>query len=168
MKRNFCVFFYLVVFTFTLLSGANAVCTPQSAVIWVNGDDNSSVWINGYYIGGVNYVNWDSSSDPTFLNVPIAYLNASGDNVIAVAVTDTAGGQIWGTYALDVTCVGGLHAYVSSNDGDIKISATNVYNTPPAADWYSFAYNDTSWTNAVQVTDQTWANRFMTRLTARL
>jgi len=138
-----------------------SACTPVSAVLCVNGDDNTTAWVNGNYIGDFMYINWDSTSDPVCVNVPVAYLNAAGNNVIALSVTDTAGGQIWGTFALDVTCAGGMHSYLSNNDGGIKMSATNVWNTPPPNDaqgdaWNSLNYDDTSWANAVSVTVGVW------------
>ena len=146
--------FFLAVFSGLCLG---ATCTPASAILCVNGDDNCSVWVNGNYVGAYNYVNWDSTSGPGCISVPIGYLNATGNNVIAVAVTDTAGGSILGSFALDVTCVGGLHSYITSNEGGIKLSATNIWNTPPPNDgsgnsWTSLNFNDTAWGNAVAVT----------------
>ena len=107
-------------------------------------------------------MNWDSTSDPPCVSIPVGDLNASGNNVIAIAVTDTAGGQVWGSFSLDVTCNGGLHSYISSNDGNIKLSYTNVWNVPPPNDagnnpWYMPAFNDTSWGYAMPVTCSVWA-----------
>jgi hypothetical protein len=139
-----------------------ATCALASASICVNGDDNTSVWINGHFIGSFYYINWDSTTDPTCMDVPIAYLNSAGNNVIAMAVTDTAGGQVLGSYALDVTCIGGLHSYVTSNDGGIKLDAMNIWNVLPPVDgggnaWNTLAFNDTAWGNAAPVTCTTWA-----------
>ncbi len=149
---------FIILFIFYYINNIyGGTCTPTSATLCINGDDHSSVWINGNYAGGFTYVNWDSPYEPACVNIPVAWLNATGDNVIAIAVTDTAGGQIWGSFTLDVTCSGGQHAYISSNDGGMKLVYTNIYNSPPASDWYTLSYNDSSWGNAVQVSVTTWA-----------
>ena len=156
-------FFLLCTFIIFHFFNINAAtCTPTSAILCINGDDDTSVWINGNYVGAFPYVNWDAPGFPLCVNVPVAWLNATGDNVIAMAVTDTAGGQIWGSFTLDVTCSGGQHAYISSNSGNMKLSYTNIYNSPPPNDgsgnaWYTLNYNDASWGYAVQVGVTTWA-----------
>jgi hypothetical protein len=96
------------------------------------------------------------------MSVPVAWINSAGANSIALSVTDTGGGQIWGAFALDVECAGGLHSYVSSNEGGIALSATLDYNIPPANDgdgdaWYETDFDDSAWGSAVMVTDKTWA-----------
>jgi len=156
---------YLLIFSFIFFTNITifgATCTPTSATLCINGDDDTSVWLNGNYVGAFPYVNWDSPNFPKCVSIPIAWLNATGNNVIALAVTDTAGGQIWGSYTLDVTCSGGQHAYISSNSGGIKLYATNIYNSPPPNDgsgnaWNILNFNDTSWGNAIQVGVTTWA-----------
>ncbi|MBN2753834.1 MAG: DUF11 domain-containing protein [Candidatus Goldbacteria bacterium] len=164
-KRFLLIINFIAVFILlTVLTAVNtyAACTPVSATLCVNGDDNTSVWLNGNYVGAFNYVNWDSTSEPVCMSVPVAWINSTGANSIALSVTDTGGGQIWGAFALDVECAGGLHSYVSSNEGGIALSATLDYNIPPADDgggnsWYETNYDDSAWGSAVMVTDKTWA-----------
>ena len=144
--------FYIV--AFNLYSA-----TMTSATLCVNGDDITDVWINGYSMGSFNYVNWDSTDPVPCVSVPIAYLNATGGNVIAALNRDTGMGEIYTSWVLDVTYSDGQHAYMSSDDGVKLNTSTYDCSSPPAADWYQPTYNHSSWGDAVVVTGTTWGKQ---------
>lgn len=126
-----------------------ATCTPFAATLCVAVDDYADVWINGHCMSvcagsDFAYVDGTSASPVACISVPLTYLDPSGTNYIAVMVRNTSPTEMWGTWALDVSCVGGAHSYATSSDSfQFYHDATGT--TPPPLEgglpWYDPAYS---------------------------
>ena len=143
-----------------------AGCTPTSARICVEADDEADLYVNGVFVAHFAYVNWDSAgvvpcqtiTDPTVL----AALGAGG--TLSTRVHNIGSGEMWAAYSIDVSCSGGQHSYVSSGSAS---GATGYHqsdcNTPPAnppgsggTNWYDPAFVPSGWSAPVVVTGATW------------
>ena len=142
--------FFTVIFFGSIEKGHAQTCTPSSAQICVAGDDTSTVYVGGVSLGIVNYCNWDGTGacPPGCLNVPVSLLTGS-TVCLAIETQNTAPLINYSSWDLDITCVGGLHSEITSNNG----GGLSLYYTPngdpspaPAPDgsgnpWYSPNYN---------------------------
>src|SRR5512136_2755556 len=61
---------------------AHAQCTPTSAQLWISGDDITSVWINGEYIGSTSFCGPTCTVTP--LAVPVSVFSPGQDVTLAV------------------------------------------------------------------------------------
>jgi hypothetical protein len=140
-----------------------ATCTPSSATICVAADDAVSIWVNGTNLGVSLYgPNWDSASAPPCVAVPIADINATGTNTLAVKNINTSTGEMWATWYLDVTCSDGTHSYTTSSDSGISMVMSTSC-TDPSADgssnaWYNSAYSSSTagWYTPVVYSSTIW------------
>ena len=148
-------------------------CTPTSATICASGDDSTTIYVDGTLIGTFPYAGAPGTSDPgnpTCISVSTALLTGS-QVCLAVETQNTAPNVNFSSWDLDITCAGGNHSEITSNDtGNMSLYYTPTGNpsTPPANDgsgnpWYSPNYNPS--TNpftagaATPVTcDETWAS----------
>lgn len=91
-----------------------AQCSPVTATLYGSADDSLDVWINGNGpIGPVNFVTAPGTL-PTF-GIPGADFN-TGTNVIAAENINTSMSSLQASWVIDVTCLGGDHAYFSNID----------------------------------------------------
>ncbi len=145
------IFLIAVVFLSGPTQNALAQCTPTSAQICVAGDDNSTVYVGGVSIGVVNYCNWDGSGacPPGCLTVPVALLT-SGTVCLAIETQNTAPLINYSSWDLDITCSGGGHSEITSDNGGGGLSNyyTPTGNPSPAPPndtggnpWYSPLYS---------------------------
>ena len=140
-----------------------AACTPVSAQICVATDDAVSLWINGNDMGvSLQSPNWDSTSNPPCVAIPIADLNASGTNYLAVKNMNTSSGEMWASWYLDITCSDNTHSYTTSSDSGISMVMSTSC-TDPSADgssnaWYSTAYSSSTagWYTPVVYSSTIW------------
>lgn len=115
--------------------GRAVTCTPISAMLCVGVDDYADVWINGQCVDTVcvdsfPYVDGSSGSPIKCVAIDPGILNPSG-NYIAVKVRNTAPTEMWGTWALDIVCAGGFHAYSTSSDSFEFYHDPDGTNPPP-------------------------------------
>jgi hypothetical protein len=161
--------------TFTpTLTAVSGVCAPQSAILCAAVDDMADIYINGVYIDQFPYVIWDQAGVyPKCVSLSpaqLAMLQPAG-NMIAVKDLNTECCELWASWSLDITCVGGGHAYVSSDSGD-PITMYHDNSACPATDapvdggglvWYDPLYNSAtsgvSWTAPSIVSGQKWGKR---------
>ncbi len=128
-------------------------CTPASAKICVAADDDSTIYVGGTLIGQIGYCNWDGtgSCPPGCLSVPTALLTGA-QVCLAIETQNTAPLINYSSWDLDITCAGGNHSEITSDNGGGGLSLYYTPNgnpsTPPAADgsgnpWFSPSYNPT-------------------------
>jgi hypothetical protein len=110
---------------------AFAACVPTRIEVCAANDDEADLWINGTNIGFFPYVNWDSPGTPACITINNpTFLNVAGNNTIGYRVHNTApGGEIWGSYSIDITCADGTHSYANSSSG--AVSQFQVQNDCP-------------------------------------
>jgi hypothetical protein len=142
-----------------------ATCNPASAILCVGADDIADVWINGHCVdtcsGAFPFV---SGGNPAkCVSIDPTWLNASGGNSIAVRVTNTNPTEMWGTWALDITCAGGGHGYTTSSAGFDFYSDPSGLAVPPAQgglSWFEVGYvPNPAWSPAVPVTGSVYGQR---------
>lgn len=161
VMRRFIILPFLMMFVLTFHNTALAVsCTPISARICVGADDEAYVFINGNPIPEVtNFHGVSSTAAIPCANVDISYFNLSGNNVIAVRNYNSIAGFVWASWSLDITCFGGSHTYINSDDGGVDMfNQPTSSDLPPANDgggltWHHPNYNPVpAWTSPVNVT----------------
>src|SRR5579871_6528974 len=151
----FSIPFLLVVFFSAPVERVFAqACSPTSAQICVAGDDTSTVYVGGVSLGVVNYCNWDGtgSCPPGCLSVPTALLTG-GQVCLAIETQNTAPLINYTSWDLDITCSGGGHSEITSDNGGGGLSLYYTPNgnpaPPPANDgsgnpWYATNYSPSS------------------------
>ncbi len=120
--------------TFTTPAGVTA------AQLRINADDAEVTYVNGVQVASSSYPNWPISQNADITKD----LNPAGqENVIAVAATNASQGS------------GGVIAAVQINGSsparivtDPSWKAWPDASTPPASDWNTAGYDDSSWENA--------------------
>ena len=170
----------LVALFAALPSAVNAACaSPQSARLCVAVDDHAEVWINGTYIGGFDYVNWDQTGVyPKCVTITPASIIQETGNVVAVDVSNLRCCEIWASWAIDTTCADGTnHSYISSNDPGNKIyripNACVTTPVPPndsnGTTWWAVSYTAAStWGAPVTDTGMIWGKQIYDPRTGQL
>lgn len=126
----------------------NAACTPATAEICVGADDEAYVWINGNVIDdGTHFEAVMVGETVPCANVPVAYLDPLGNNLIAVQNNNVITGFVWASWALDITCAEGNHIYLKNTDDNNRYYDQPLGDPTPAADaggnaWYEVDYAD--------------------------
>lgn len=150
-------FIAVIIYPFYVYS---ASCTPVSARICVGADDEAYVWINGNVVDdGTHFYAVQNCNNVPCANVPIGYINASGNNVIAIQNNNVITGFVWASWVLDITCFDGSHYYISSSDSGIvyynqPLGAPTPSNDGSGRPWYHPNYgNAGTWGMPVTVTD---------------
>lgn len=126
-------------------------CTPTSAQICVAGDDTSTVYVGGVSLGIVNYCNWDGTGacPPGCLSVPTGLLTG-GQVCLAIETQNTAPLINYTSWDLDISCSGGGHSEITSDNGggglSLYYTPTGNPSTPPPPDgtgnaWYEPTYS---------------------------
>ncbi|HRU39483.1 MAG TPA: hypothetical protein P5511_06370, partial [Candidatus Goldiibacteriota bacterium] len=125
----------------------SASCTPSVANMCAAVDDVAQVWINSNYVGEFNYVNWDQTNVyPKCVTFNASWLDATGQNIIAIDVKNTECCEIWGSWTIEVTCAEGGHYCLSSDDAGMMLyNVPTPSETPPPPDgsgrpWYQKEY----------------------------
>lgn len=148
-----------------LSTAAKAACTATTARICVEADDEADLYVNGVFVATFSYVNWDSAGVvpcQTITNPAVlAALTAGGK--LSTRVHNIGSGEMWAAYSVDVTCSGGLHAYVASSTAGATGYHQNDCNSPPAnppgaggTNWYDPAFVPSGWSTPIVVTGATW------------
>jgi hypothetical protein len=144
------------------------VCTPTAATLCVGVDDYADVWINGQCVAtclGTDfaYVDGSSGSPVPCISVDPSILSATGSNYVAVRVRNTSPTEMWGTWALDITCSNGGHSYVTSSDPFQFYDDPSGTNPPPVIGglaWTDPAYSPlVAWGAPTQVTGSVFGKR---------
>ena len=123
---------------------AQAQCSPVTATLYGSADDSLDVWINGNGpIGPVTFVTAPGTL-PAF-GIPGADFN-TGANVIAAENINTSMNSLQASWVIDVTCLGGNHAYFSNTDPGYMMYNDVTASAPPTVDgsgnaWYSTNYS---------------------------
>ena len=154
-----------------------AQCTPTSARMCVASDDWSQVWVNGTSLGTFGYVNWDSSSSPPCVTVPLNALTANGSNIcLGIYTQNTAVDNTYSSWVLDVTCNGGNHSVITSESGGL--SENYVASGSPCAQaandssgnpWYATNYTGGGFSGSgAQVTATTWGKSIYNPITGQI
>jgi hypothetical protein len=144
-----------------------AVCTPTAATLCVGIDDIADVWINGSCVaacaGDFVYVDSSTATPISCLSIPVGILSPTGANYIAVRVKNTAPTEMWGTWALDITCSNGGHSYATSNDAFEFFHDPSGSSPPPMLggyNWYDPAYVPApAWGSPTMVTGSVYGKR---------
>lgn len=138
----------------------SASCTPVSARICVGADDEAYVYINGNLVdNGDHFAAVTNCNNVPCANIPIGYINASGNNTIAIQNNNVITGFVWASWVIDITCFDGSHYYMSSSDSGIRYYNQPLGDPAPANDgsgrpWYHPDYaNAGTWTAPITVTD---------------
>lgn len=143
-----------------------AACNPVFAVLTVSPDDTADLWLNGNHVGFFPYVGGGCAAVPQTVTVNVAWLNAVGTNLLAVQNNNVLPNEVFCSWLLDITCVGGAHTYISSDpnptSGDGTIISFYSPNgspaTPPGSGgsgWWDPAFTPTlgapptGWENAI-------------------
>lgn len=152
-------------------SAVYSQCTPTSATMCSSGDDDTTIYVGGVSIGYFPYAGATGTGDagnPTCVSVPTALLTGA-QVCLAVYTQNTAPLVNFSSWDLDITCAGGEHSEITSNNtSDMTLYYTSTGNpsTPPPPDgsgnpWYSPNYNPTSslftLTAAAVTCAETWA-----------
>ncbi|MCE5300032.1 MAG: hypothetical protein LLG37_04050, partial [Spirochaetia bacterium] len=151
------LFISILFFCMLPLSGFGASCVPVSARICVGADDEANVWINGNVVD--DGTSFHGAATPPCADIPIAYLNLSGNNTVAVKNNNTISGYVWASWVIDFTCSNGSHTYVTGSDGNVTYfnQSTTASATPEpdgATLWYRPGYgNMTGWGTPTYVTN---------------
>ncbi len=133
---------------------ASAQCDPVTAQIYSSGDDNSVFWVNGTPVPGEQTYCHVGSCVPTPIPVPLSDLDEGQSIVLSVATTNINASQVLSSWDLDITCNGGNHVEITSEN---PANYSLYYDPnggcsgadPPPTDsngnnWYSFIYNPAS------------------------
>ncbi len=125
-------------------------CTPTSAKICVAGDDDSTVYVGGVSIGQVAHCNWDGTGFVRRHVLPFRRPFTGGTVCLAIETQNTAPLINYSSWDLDITCAGGNHSEITSDNGGGGLSLYYTPNgnpsPPPANDgsgnpWYSPNYS---------------------------
>src|SRR5258708_846573 len=98
----------------------SAACSPSAATLCISIDDKADVWINGQSIGSFNITLGGCLASPVCVALTgpqVAALSSAGTNYIAVRNWNSAAGETWASWSLDITCLSGMHSYVTSGSG---------------------------------------------------
>jgi uncharacterized repeat protein (TIGR01451 family) len=164
----------LILFFIPLHSFAACVCCPTSAQLCAAVDDYATIYLNGTLIDNFDYVNWDqtgvSPKCEMLTGAQLALIQDTG-NILAMVDLNTNCCEIWASWSLDITCTGGGHSYLSSNETQWPASMYRDTDacgpTTPAKqgalNWYDGLWNQATsglpWGNPVIVTGTTWGKR---------
>lgn len=129
-----------------------AQCTPTSATLYADADDELNVWVNGNLITTtpVSFVNAASGTIPSF-SIPAGDF-VSGNNLIAAENINTSASVVMASWVIDVTCSSGQHAYFSNTDScyqtyDDVPGTSNPVSAPSTVGgvyWYQTGYPATA------------------------
>ncbi len=138
----------------------SASCTPASARICVGADDEAYVYINGNLVdNGDHFAAVTDCNNVPCTDIPIGYINAGGNNVIAIQNNNVITGFVWASWVIDITCFDGSHVYITSGDSGITYFNQPLGDPAPANDgsgrpWYHPDYGNVgTWGTPVTVTD---------------
>jgi len=132
-----------------------AQCTPTSATLYADADDELNLWVNGNLITTtpVSFVNAASGTIPSF-SIPVGDFVA-GTNLIAADNINQSNSVVMASWVIDVTCSGGQHAYFSNTDSCYKIYDDANGSAPPTMSgglsWYQASYPATAVFNGTPV-----------------
>src|ERR1700677_3006477 len=147
IKRGFFAPLFLLCVALAPAALVRAVdCTPASATITFQADDDFSFWLNGNLI--VN--NAHDSGNPTFapVAIPTPDFNPPGTpNYYAYAISNTTAALIGGDWLITITCQGGSVTYMSSSDTTLTEYDDMQGASPPqmeaGVNWYDSTWPDT-------------------------
>ena len=92
-----------------------AQCTPVSAQILSSGDDTTTFWINDGAVPGVSSY-CQPPCVPSPITVPITDFNDGQNFVLSIATTNVNPTLAFSSWSLDITCQGGGHSVVTSEN----------------------------------------------------
>src|SRR5258708_6066777 len=160
-----------------------AQCSPITAKICVSGDDNSQIWVNGYYLGEMVYCDGQSGCNETKLCFPVSLDKLPGPNVcIAIKTINTNLVTTFSSWELEITCAGGRPFVVNSENPahagislywDSKGGNSNCgVGSPPSLDTQRNPWTDINYKPAsnpftitgAQVTANTWTAAHITNI----
>jgi hypothetical protein len=154
-RTGWVVLLFLLIYTPQTIRAQS--CSATSAILCVAGDDDTYVWINGNPIttnqpsaGGTlfPYVNWDQPGTPVCVNVPTADLVASpGANMFAAVTYNRHCCEVWTSWSLDISCLGGNHTVVTNASSGVSLYYDAGGGTPPPNDAGAHLWHDPIWTN---------------------
>jgi hypothetical protein len=127
-----------------------AQCVPISAKICVSGDDITQVWVNGSYVGSMDYCASADGCDGSHLCLPVPLKVFQGPQVcLALETTNLNPTMVYTSWELEVDCQGNK-SFIVNNEERIKAppslywDPTGGFNcgrgSPPLAD-----ANDRNW-----------------------
>ncbi len=153
LRFSFGILFCLTIPLLTVPQ-ARAQCDPVTAQIYSSGDDNTVFWVNGTPVPGEQTYCHVGSCVPTPIPVPLSDLDEGQSIVLSVATTNVNPSQVLSAWDLDITCQGGDHVEITSeNPANYSLyydpngncaGANPPPNDPSGNSWYSFIYNPTT------------------------
>jgi hypothetical protein len=170
--------FLLLIVTFNA-SPIKAACSPTSAQLCAAVDDYAFIYLNGNLIDTYSYCDISNGSCTpkcdTLNATQLGYLMQTG-NVIAVYTQNTAAGELWASWSLDVNCADGTQALISSDSQPVSLYYDSSCNTPNPAptpsgghNWYDTAYvQNGAWGAPVVMSGKKYGKRLNDPVTGNL
>jgi hypothetical protein len=122
---------------------------PVSANFCMSADDIAYAWLNSNPLNsGSGFPGATSTASVVCVNVPMAYFDLGGKNVLAIRNPNTITGFVWASWALDMTCSDGSHTYQTNEMSNVLMYNQPTSASPPPANdgggltWYHRDYNN--------------------------